>query len=543
MQRTIHALITGLASLAFIPITQAQYQMVEPGAAVTTADVVMSVGTVTSIENMAINDDGSWVVEVDTDNADTDADGAMLKDGVLLLREGQALAAPAGASVGSFDACTLDNRGDSGWNLFLDGTTGFGDDSGVFLGDTLLFQEGAAASAPGLTPGSPWLGFFDVKKNDSRQMLVLGTVDDPAIASSVDQVLVRVRLSPTGSMLGQTVIAKEGDLLPGQTEAVALFRTGPHDFAFNDAGEAMFTADLEGPTASDHAIYVGSTLVAQEGSPSPVAGRNWSSLSLARVDLNNCGGYVFTGSLDGDAASNAIIVKNGAKLVQEGDSLPAIAPFTFTSFGSGPVWIGENGKVLWYGQWNDPDTTVNKGLFLDDELIVQEGVSTVGGVIVDTLRGIQDGYVMSPFGDRVMFEAVLADATQGAFTLGTGPWKGLGLGKAGTGGEVPCHTATGSLAGGSALTLDLARALPGSSAAIVFGLSLLEAPFKGGTLVPAPEFYFLGLPVDGTGELSLSLVFPVGVPAGLPIYTQFWVTDPGATGGFSASNGLAGTTS
>ena len=64
---------------------------------------VPGVGNVTSIANVVINDDGEWIVEVDTDNPDTTADGALLSNGVLLLREGQLLPAPIGASIGSFD--------------------------------------------------------------------------------------------------------------------------------------------------------------------------------------------------------------------------------------------------------------------------------------------------------------------------------------------------------------------------------------------------------------------------------------------------------
>jgi hypothetical protein len=132
---------------------------------------------------------------------------------------------------------------------------------------------------------------------------------------------------------------------------------------------------------------------------------------------------VFSGSLDGDSASNLLIVRNGEKFRQEGDTLPAIAPFTFTSFGTGPLSISQSGEVLWFGDWDDPDTDIDTGLFVGDELLVQEGVTTIGGVVVDTLRGIESGYVLSESGDHVLFEAILADGTEGAYlidrTLGT----------------------------------------------------------------------------------------------------------------------------
>src|SRR5690606_31918004 len=94
-------------------------------------DSVDGLGAVTRIDNLAVNAQGLWLAEVDTDNADTEADGAILKDGQLFLREGQALNEPAGAFLDSFDAVAVNNHGFAGWNFFLDGTSGSGDDSGV----------------------------------------------------------------------------------------------------------------------------------------------------------------------------------------------------------------------------------------------------------------------------------------------------------------------------------------------------------------------------------------------------------------------------
>jgi hypothetical protein len=217
------------------------------------------------------------------------------------------------------------------------------------------------------------------------------------------------------------LIAAEGDTLPGQTETVADFGTGPHQSAINDGGDVLFFADLGGSTATDGTIYLydGSlTLLAQEGSPSPVAGRDWLSLSSPELDLNNPRDHVYSGSLAGDTATNLLIVKNAAKFMQEGDTLPAIGGvFTFTSFGSGPVEISDRGDVLWYGKWDDPNTDIDEGLFINDVLLVQEGVTNIEGRIVDTLRGIEDGYHMSPNGQYIIFEAILEDGTEGAFQI------------------------------------------------------------------------------------------------------------------------------
>lgn len=375
-------------------------------AVVQEGDVVAGVGAVTAVNNLAINDAGDWRVEVDTDNPDTQADGALLLNGALEFREGQILFGTVG--VGSFDSVNVPSDVTGGWNFFLDGTTGNNDDSGIFHGGNLLIQEGQATIAPSLDPTGIYIGWLETKAIPGT-ILMMSSLDDPSIigAGSVDRALVKANHDGAGVLLSEEVVAKEGDVPPGQTEEIVDMETGPHNFAINASGQVMYTVDLAGDAAVDHATYLDGTLLAQEGMPSPVTGFNWASLASSEVDLNDFGDYVISGSLDAPSSSNLVITRNGQKLIQEGDTLPAIAPFTLTSFGSGPVLITNQGDVLWYGDWNDPDTTRDTGLFLNDELIVQEGVSTIGGAAITALRGIQDGYTISKNGKWILFECAL----------------------------------------------------------------------------------------------------------------------------------------
>ena len=380
-------------------------------------DSVGGVGLVTRIDNLAINDAGQWIVEADTDNPDTEADSVLLLNGALFLREGDALSEPAGATLDSFDTVNLNNLGNSGWNFFLDGTQGGSDDSGVYFNDQLVIQESDLSTSPDLSPGTPYIGFLEAKINDSDQVLLMASVDDPLIASSVDRALVILDLDAGGGLIGETVVVKEGDVLPGQVDPVPDLETGPHEFDFNNAGQALYAI-----TIADVAVYIDDGLIVQEGDPSPVAGRSWSSLTSPEMSLNNNGSYVLSGRLDGDTGTDTLIMSDGQKVVQEGDSLPAIAPFALTGFGTGPLLIGDNDSILWFGDWDDPDTDVDTGLFLDDQLIVQEGVTMIDGQLVDSLSGVQDGYALSDDGTQILFEATLADGTNGAFlaTVTTG---------------------------------------------------------------------------------------------------------------------------
>lgn len=388
-------------------------------------DVVLLSGTgnVTLINNLSVNNLGQWLVEVDTDFATTTEDIALVRGFQTnpystVISENQALSSPPGAQLSSFDSQPLNNLGNASYNWFLRGAVTTSTDSGVFYNGNLVIQESSISTAPQFSANTPYIGWFETKLNDNNQVFMMASVDDPAIASTVDRAIVRV--DNPGGAFTETVLSKEGDqLLPGRF--VADFGTGQHNMAVSSSS-VMFFADLDGTTTDDGTIWIDSTLLAREGSPAPVAGRNWSTLSSQPVDLNESGGYVFRGSMDGDAASNVIIVKNGQKFMQEGDTLAAIGGvFTFTGFGTGPVCIDDSGNVLWYGDWTDPDTTRDKGLFLNDQLIVQEGVTTINingtDYVVDTVRSGESAFQLSDNGEWILFEADMVGGLEGAFLI------------------------------------------------------------------------------------------------------------------------------
>ncbi|MHC5210901.1 MAG: hypothetical protein ACYTG2_09310 [Planctomycetota bacterium] len=537
------AACTALA-LPALAVAQSQYT---PTALIEEGDAVGGVGNVTSVSTMAVTNGGDWIVELDTDNADTNIDGALVRNGSLHLQEGQGLPLPSGALLDSFDAVNLNGALNSCWNFFLDGTSGTSDDSGVYFGTNLLIQESDVSTAPAFTPGTPYIGFFEVKINNSDIALVMASIDDPAIASSVDRALVALIVDGSGNLVSETVIAKEGDILFGQTEAVADFQTGPHNYAFNDLSQSMYVADMAGDTSVDVAVYIGTSVVAQEGSASPQLGRDWFSLSGCEVDLDNGGEWVLSGSLAGDSASNLMIERTGRKLVQEGDVLSGTGGFPLTSFGSGPVLIGDNGNVLWYGDWADPDTSIDTGLFLNGQLIVQEGVTTIGGTAIENLRGITDGYGLSRDGRYVVFEAELVGGAEGIYRIDTGAaWQNLGewlptLAAVEYGAAITC-LGIGDLSGSSLVTLQLANAPASTPSTLVVGLSAINAPFKGGTMVPKPDLLLFVGSTNGDGALSLTAPWPAGLPAGITFFFQHWLASVDGPAGFVASNGLAATT-
>jgi hypothetical protein len=123
-------------------------------------------------------------------------------------------------------------------------------------------------------------------------------------------------------------------------------------------------------------------------------------------------------------------------------------------------------------------------------------------------------------------------------------WANLGNGLPGMSGSA-CLYGTGTLLVGDPVTLSLTNALENATTYFVLGLTEVNLPFYGGTLVPsfsAPLGLFVVLPTNGAGELALPGIWPPGIPGGVSLHFQHWIIDPGGPFGFAASNAVKGTT-
>jgi len=113
------------------------------------------------------------------------------------------------------------------------------------------------------------------------------------------------------------------------------------------------------------------------------------------------------------------------------------------------------------------------------------------------------------------------------------------LGKGLVGDFEPQLEAIGTLLPGKLYAVQLSNADAFKPAYLVLGFSELNAPFRGGTMVPALDQVILLPGTDLNGELDINASWPIGIPEGFDIYIQFWMSDPGAPVGVNASNALA----
>ncbi|MDZ4753844.1 MAG: dockerin type I repeat-containing protein [Phycisphaerae bacterium] len=383
-------------------------------------DGVRGIGAVTGIESIAVTDSGSWMIEIDTDFIDTNQDGVILRDGSVAFREGQKLSVPVGATIDSFDSVHLSPTGFTGWNLFLDNVPG-NMDSGIFYEDQLLIQESEFSTAAGFSRNTPYIGFFEVRMDSANRLFVVASVDDLTIPSSVDRALVRIDFVPATGEFSETLLAKEGDGLPGQTETVVDFGTGPENVAINDVGGMLYSASLTGSTGTNAALYLNDTLIAQKGGESSIEGRTYMNIGTStRLDVNDVGETVFNVTLSGDTASDLALVRDGTVFVQEGDSPAATDGAVISSFGTAPVRIDNSGRVVWYANLAG-DTTTNAVIARDQDVVARKGVTQVDGMTLTTIAGstatsgITKGFSISPNGKHVIFRGILNQTIEGAF--------------------------------------------------------------------------------------------------------------------------------
>jgi hypothetical protein len=283
-------------------------------------DLIAGVGRVVSIGSVVVNNRGDWVAVVDTDNPDALRDEVVLRNGAVLVREGDAIAGPGpGRVVVALNSPTINNLGASSFTFGVFDTTRTppGPESGLYLNLDPAAYSGQDAMFP-VAPGEPFVTFVDSKINDELQVLARFTF----IGSSFPSLAV-LHLTPTGGVASRRLIHTTNDPAPGLP---GRFFTGfevlPTHTAFNNAGDVVFQGILDGETATNNAYFKNDLPIVQQGTASPVTGRLWGELSgtNSAVDMNNRGDWVVRGLLAGGPAADMLIVKNGRTFIQEGEA-------------------------------------------------------------------------------------------------------------------------------------------------------------------------------------------------------------------------------
>lgn len=389
---------------------------------VTEGDQVGSIGLVTRIDDVFVNSNGDWIVEVDTDNSNTAIDAAVIENGVVVFQEGTDLGLPVAlnATLSSMDVMMIT---DGGNRLYLprirySGSTA---NDGVLLwnGNVVIQEDTTPMNAPGAPAAAIWEFVGEAWANDANQILVVG-----GISGALD-VIALVTHDGTGTITAQQLLAIEGVQLAGPNHFAVVqgFFQGRRNNQINQSGDVLWLVDDLNTTPGgasnnniccDSHLYLNSTMIVHESDPVPFDPTTvWGTLSSTEVDLNDNGDWVMNQARNPNEFNLDVIVKNGTQLIAaEGQTLPSITPWAFTALGpTSPTKIDNGGNVWFYGDWNDPNLDVDTGIFRNQDLYVQEGVSEVNGVIIDTIVTGDNAYEVSRNGRYLIVEVVLADGT------------------------------------------------------------------------------------------------------------------------------------
>ena len=388
--------------------------------------VIPSVGTVGNLPiDVQVNNSGFWTTTLPITGPTTRV--ILTPDGVHQI-EGDVLDGFPVSSLANTHK-SLNNLGGIAHRPGFSGSP----NSGLVVNSDVLITQNQISTAEGFSADTPYIGFFRAKINDNQRMMLVATVTDIELPGTVHRALVWVDYDDTNGSFTETVLYKRYDPLPGQPAGVEAdeFGTGSERFAINNNGDVIFTVDfIGGDAATNAAIYINDTLVAQKGDFGPFKDvtYNLGTSAATRVDINNGGDFVFLCSLSGGPTeSNQVILRSSYPALEEpqvvirkGDEVPGLgAGYVIDSLGTGAApMITDGGKVIWYGRWNGPDGT-EQGLFADDQLIVRSGVTmTSDGDVITTVsgttstsNGLADGFDVSENGRYIIARVVLNAST------------------------------------------------------------------------------------------------------------------------------------
>lgn len=114
----------------------------------------------------------------------------------------------------------------------------------------------------------------------------------------------------------------------------------------------------------------------------------------------------------------------------------------------------------------------------------------------------------------------------------------FGRGKTGSNDMVPRMSGSGPLTAGSANSLTIANGPSFQLIFFIYGATAINAPFKGGTLVPSPDAIVAGGFTGFLGDFSTPFTVPVGTPPGTTLYLQGVIKDGADPFGVAITNAL-----
>ena len=205
-------------------------------------------------------------LDSDTDHPDLARDEAILRNGLVALREGDLLSAPASTTLDSFDSLSMSASGALAMclHVLVNGTTRealYWNSVPIALKDSLLVS-------PLVGTGTDWESFDIVQSNDANEVFVVGDVNNPANGAGRDATLCKFTLDGAGNLLSSEVLLTKGQFIPALLTSMNDLATTEHSLSVN--AHADYITLIMGLGGINAIAINGDTIVAQEGQPSQI---------------------------------------------------------------------------------------------------------------------------------------------------------------------------------------------------------------------------------------------------------------------------------
>lgn len=475
-----------------------------------------------------VDEDGRWWARVQTDALSGNV-AYLLRDGAPWLRSGQRISQPSAIVQYPSDPVGSDENRvvivvlvDIQPPLSVSGNR-----AAVLRNERALLIQGELLGVAGL-PVDARCGRIDTVAANTHDTVVVNLL----VAGT--PTLVRFRFAPDGTELVRERILGAGDDLGGGRIVNGFARV-----AVDEGGEWLVRAT----TNSGDSLLVGASgVVLASGDASPIAGRNIASV-LRFADNDEFGRFAAAVRLEGDPATDQLLVVDGTALAQESDLIPSLSPLVPPAplVEIGPLRRARGGPVYWLAGTTSGSFAL--GSFLRDDVpFLQTGVSTVGAETVAFFHPAANNFELSPDGRFWLGRVFLANGDAAYLRIDFGasePRPGC-LSNPGT-----LRHVGGLVLPGSTLALELDAPAPlGALVRLHLSASGPAAPFECGIATPFGEWLVdpagrlgaLALGSYGGSALSLSAAVPASLSlVDVAIFAQGSFLAPGSV---QLTNGL-----
>jgi hypothetical protein len=408
--------LAALLQLAILLPASAQTEIL-----IASGDQVPGIGQVTDVLEVTLNDAGDWAATVRADGLDP-AGTAIVLNGAVFLQAGDPLPGlPGTQSFGVARNLELDETGALYWKHAAGPTGIFRNLEPIVISGETLNVAGlpAAATAKDIAAYTPFGGGALV----SVRITGSGVTGGP-----LARVVLRYTLQPGGGFAG-TLEAQTGQPYGLEGENMGFLFHLEDSLAVDGLGRIAFSAGSTAPGSQD-AVWRDGVRIATAGAPSSVFGVEYKFLNPNSLSANAAGDLAYTAFLGPIGTSSGSTTKsllwNGLEVARVGNSLPSISPGVLTSI-SNRFSLADDGGLLWYGKWQVPGGQERVGLFLDQNLLFEEGVSGLLGLTLDTWTTPGDSIKQLPSfeldasGTNVILRSALSDGRVAAVRVEIGP--------------------------------------------------------------------------------------------------------------------------